>query len=322
MYLPYFLQVLDTNGTIDKDRNDKPHAEVRHHAMTIKELDCVIAVANTRSYTIASQHLFLSTSTISYQIKHLEEELGFLVFEADNRVLLTKAGQIIYEQAIQMTDLWAKSVQAARKVDNETRIPLNIGMRRLMDEEKLSLLLETFYFQQEEYGFTLFMYRQGSFVKDLLSGNRDIIFADNTEIEKNDQIKFLPLCPTYNGYAVSVKNPLSKKKFISYEDLQNEHIMLPAVPPDSEESPHAVLLRRYCPTAIISYSPGHENAILSAAANISVSAISFTVPSSNPHVVFVPAEGCENLKLGIAWRRDDMSLGVKLFVETAKHIFN
>jgi len=290
--------------------------------MTTRELECFVATAKTRSFAKAAEMLFTSQSTVSYQIKHLEDELGFLLFERDNRVELTSAGRLMYESAAQLTDAWRKSVHAARLLDTQQRETLHIGMRRLMDEKKLAVLLDRFYHEQERYGFVLHMYRQGYFVSDLIQGNRDLIFADSMEIERNENIAFMPLCRSYSGYVVSKKHPLSRQKEIGFEDLRNEKLILPAVPPGTDESPHAVMIKRYCPAANISYSDCHENAVLCASAGVAISCVSYTVSQSDERVSFIPAAGCKDLMLGLAWRKNDDSPGVALFVKLAREVFS
>lgn len=49
--------------------------------MTTKQIDCCIELARTQNYSRAADNLFVSQPTFSYQIRLLEEETGFAVFE-------------------------------------------------------------------------------------------------------------------------------------------------------------------------------------------------------------------------------------------------
>lgn len=289
--------------------------------MTTRELECLVTIAKTHSFAKTSDLLFTSQSTVSYQIKHLEDELGFLLFERDNRVELTPAGKLMCESATQIMDTWQKSIHTARLQDTQQREPLHIGIRRLMDEKKLAILLDRFYHEQEQYGFMLHMYRQGYFISDLIQGNRDLIFADSMEIERNEDIAFASLCRSYIGYAVSKQHPLANKREISFEDLRQERIILPAVPPGTDESPHALMIRRYCPTANISYSDCHENAVLCASAGMAISCVSYTIQPSDSRILFIPAAGFDDLYLGLAWQKNNDSPGIALFVKLAQNVF-
>ena len=62
--------------------------------MTTKQIDYCIELARTRSFSRGSENLFVSQPTFSYQIKLLEEEVGFDIFERNGKgATLTPAGQ-------------------------------------------------------------------------------------------------------------------------------------------------------------------------------------------------------------------------------------
>ncbi|KZZ85372.1 cidABC operon transcriptional activator CidR [Bacillus sp. SJS] len=68
--------------------------------MDIKHLQYFIEVVKFKSFTRAANHLFITQPTISKMIKNLEEDLGVTLFERSRKKLvLTDAGQVIYEQA-------------------------------------------------------------------------------------------------------------------------------------------------------------------------------------------------------------------------------
>ncbi|MGD6816408.1 cidABC operon transcriptional activator CidR [Metabacillus sp. 113a] len=68
--------------------------------MDIKHLQYFIEVVKFKSFTRAANHLFITQPTISKMIKNLEEELGVTLFERSRKkLILTDAGQVIYDQA-------------------------------------------------------------------------------------------------------------------------------------------------------------------------------------------------------------------------------
>ena len=61
--------------------------------MTTKQIDYCIEVARTLNFSRAADNLFVSQSAFSYQIKLLEEEIGFTIFERNGKgAALTPAG--------------------------------------------------------------------------------------------------------------------------------------------------------------------------------------------------------------------------------------
>lgn len=49
--------------------------------MTTKQIDYCIELARTLNFSRAAENMFVSQPTFSYQIKLLEDEIGFAIFE-------------------------------------------------------------------------------------------------------------------------------------------------------------------------------------------------------------------------------------------------
>ena len=73
------------------------------------------AVAETKNITLASKRLHISQPSVSIQIKGLEQEYGAKLFDRTNKgVMLTRAGEILYEYSIQAIN----NMQEARDLIN------------------------------------------------------------------------------------------------------------------------------------------------------------------------------------------------------------
>lgn len=74
--------------------------------MELKNLITFIHVAELGSFTKAARQLGYSQSTISFQIKQLEEEIGCLLFERINHTIsLTERGRDLVSYAHQVRTL-------------------------------------------------------------------------------------------------------------------------------------------------------------------------------------------------------------------------
>ena len=61
--------------------------------MTTKQIDYCIELAHTLNFSRAAENMFVSQPTFSYQIKLMEEEVGFNIFERSGKgAALTPAG--------------------------------------------------------------------------------------------------------------------------------------------------------------------------------------------------------------------------------------
>ncbi|WP_431225402.1 LysR substrate-binding domain-containing protein [Serratia sp. L9] len=74
------------------------------------------AVARIGSFTLAAEELFLTQSAVSKQIKKLEDNLGFALFERKHRgLLLTEPGRELYEGVQPVLESFRETVQRVRK---------------------------------------------------------------------------------------------------------------------------------------------------------------------------------------------------------------
>lgn len=71
--------------------------------MNIRQLECFLEVAKTLNFTKAAQNLFLSQTVVTNHIRHLEESIGFPVFERSKKaVSLTENGALLLPEAQQI----------------------------------------------------------------------------------------------------------------------------------------------------------------------------------------------------------------------------
>ncbi len=84
--------------------------------MDIKNLETFIHVAELKSFTKAGEKLGYSQSTVSFQIKQLETELGVPLFERINRtVMLTEHGTQFLQLAHKINEDLQQFIHAAEK---------------------------------------------------------------------------------------------------------------------------------------------------------------------------------------------------------------
>ncbi len=70
--------------------------------LTLKQFQYFIKIVEEGSFIAASEKLFIAQSALSRQMKLLEEEIDFLLFDrTDKRVKLTVAGEVFYKRRIQ-----------------------------------------------------------------------------------------------------------------------------------------------------------------------------------------------------------------------------
>ena len=93
--------------------------------MEIRQLKYFLKVAETLNFSEASRKLYITQSTLSQQISHLEQEIGLPLFERNSHeVYLTEAGKELLpyaQNAVNSTEACADHRSEERRVGTEWR---------------------------------------------------------------------------------------------------------------------------------------------------------------------------------------------------------
>jgi LysR family hydrogen peroxide-inducible transcriptional activator len=99
------------------------------HPFTLRQLQYVVAVADTLSFRRAAELCRVSQPSLSAQLAQVEETLGVRLFERDRRhVLITPAGAQVIERARRLLIGADDLVQAAKRAGNPLAGTLRVGI--------------------------------------------------------------------------------------------------------------------------------------------------------------------------------------------------
>jgi LysR family hydrogen peroxide-inducible transcriptional activator len=190
-----------------------------------RQLQYVVAVAETLGFHKAAERCHVSQPTLSAQVKQLEDVLGVQLFERDRRrVLLTAAGTVVLAHArrilLEIDDMIAAAKQLAEPCSGTFRIGVipTIAPYLLPDVvpavrarfPKLQLV-----FREEKTDVVVADLREGRLDAGLLA-----LEADIGEWSSG--------CIVADPFVVAVPkgHPLARKKRIGASDLEGERVLL------------------------------------------------------------------------------------------------
>ncbi|MFB9768582.1 LysR family transcriptional regulator [Lactiplantibacillus modestisalitolerans] len=94
-----------------------------------KQLQTFCTVFETRNFSHAAEHLFISQPTVSTQIKQLETELQTTLFRRNGRqeIVPTASGRLLYREAQQLLETWDSTKEAVHSTHHIVQTPCRIG---------------------------------------------------------------------------------------------------------------------------------------------------------------------------------------------------
>ncbi|MDL2319616.1 hydrogen peroxide-inducible genes activator [Alistipes sp. OttesenSCG-928-B03] len=97
--------------------------------MTIIQLEYLLAVANYGSFSLASEHCFVTQPSLSMQIKNLEEELGVVLLDRTKKpVIPTEAGAVVIRNAREAIRAFNYVRESVNELKGEVSGTLNLGV--------------------------------------------------------------------------------------------------------------------------------------------------------------------------------------------------
>jgi len=156
--------------------------------MTITQLKYVLAVAEYKNFTIASEHCFVTQPTLSMQIQKLEDELDTKIFNRNKKpIQLTEIGAKIIEQAKIIVDESNRITDIVEQQKGFIGGDFKIGIIPTIMPTLLPLFLKTFIKKYPKVNLKIEELTTEEIVKKLSDGHIDVAIAA-TPLE-NENIK-------------------------------------------------------------------------------------------------------------------------------------
>ena len=195
--------------------------------MELRQLHYFVRVAETLNFSEAARSLFITQSTLSQQIKQLEEELGIALFTRDSHsVSLTENGE-------KLLPLAEKTLVDAKDCLNQIRDLQEMVSGELIIGATYSfcpILTETLRGFLDAYpGVKLRIYsrRMEELMEMLQKREVDFVLAFKPS-SLSEEIESLTLFDDKLSVILRKDHPLASRSTLSIKDLEKQNIVLPA----------------------------------------------------------------------------------------------
>ena len=231
--------------------------------MNTKQIDCVLELARTLNFKEAAAHLFMSQSSMSYQIQALEKEVGFQIFDRTGHgTSMTGAGLQFVSSLTTIKGDLRRAVEMGQNFNARFRESIRVGLTWRSSLLALPQAMRRMQGLHPDLDITP-VFNQGESLEDFLAGEQDIVFLR----DDGNRPAHATIHPLYQSriYLVTTHDhPLAQRPLVHMEDLAGETLMVGGTSP----GPLRAVQHRVVTTLGIDHfnSNDHETTLINVAA--------------------------------------------------------
>lgn len=287
--------------------------------MTTKQIDYCIEVAHTLNFSRAADNLFVSQPTFSYQIRLLEEEIGFTIFERNGKgAALTPAGAQFVTFLTSMREDLKRAIEQGQnfsaKYKDSISISLMVRPAVFFLPEAIRLFAEK---SPEVQILPMFQYEGG--VETFLRNEVDILFALKEQTRQIPGIHVHDLFESHIYLIAQRDDPLAAKNLITQEDLYGRTLMVGGGSPQALKA----VQHRLIATGQIDYfnSADHDTTLTNVAAGRGVCLAPGFLNDHSGQFAWIPFDCRESFSCVLCTHRDDNRLSLKTFLNILMRLY-
>ena len=288
--------------------------------MNTKQIDYCIELAHTLNFGRAAENMFVSQPTFSYQIRLLEEEIGFEIFERSGKgAALTPAGEQFVQTLTGIREQLKRAIEQGQNFSAKYKDSISICM---MVRSAVYFLPEAMRMMAESHPDIQiepqFMYN-GS-MESFLKNESDILFA---LAEQTRQIPSINVHNLFKSrlYLIARRNdPLAEKDLLTEEDLYGRTLMVGGGSPNALRSVQQRLIR----TGKVDYfnSPDHDTTLTNVAAGKGVCLAPGFLNDHSGQFAWIPFDCPESFSCVLCTHKNDARESIVDFVKILQQLYS
>ena len=276
--------------------------------MNSNQVEIFLAAAKYNSFSMAAQELFISQSSISYQISRLETELKMKLFDRDSHeVRLTASGKSFYDSMLEQQGFLRNAIATAQTAGRKEQA-LRIGFSGKSFPGFGTPYIVKFSRAFPQASISVRKYRFNDGCAPLYKKEVDFLFTFSNQLMNDPLLDFVPIieCGSYLNF--STNNLLARRGQLDEHDLNRQTLL---ALDQFENLPHfkkeLEFLTGANPELQVKLLPDLETLSLYIACNqgITISPFPFANPGGDDYIVSVPFGNYYAQTSGMAFRKDD-----------------
>ena len=287
--------------------------------MTTKQIDYCIELAHTQNFSRAADNMFVSQPTFSYQIKLLEDEIGFAIFDRSGKgASLTPAGAQFVGFLVGMREELKRAIEQGQNFSAKFKDSISITMMVRQAVYFLPEAMRRFAESNPEVQITpVFQYENS--VELFLKNEADILFALKEQTRQIPGILVHDLFESHIYLIAQREDPLADKNLITEEDLYGRTLMVGGGSPAALRA----VQNRLISSGKIDYfnSADHDTTLTNVAAGRGVCLAPGFLNDHSGQFAWIPFDCKEHFSCVLCTHKDDNRASVGSFLRILKELY-
>ncbi len=288
--------------------------------MNTKQIDYCIELSRTLNFSRAAENLFVSQPTFSYQIRLLEDEVGFPIFYRNGKgAELTPAGSQFVTYLTNMREELKRAIEQGQNFSAKYKDNITISM---MVRQALYFLPEAMRLFEEsnpEVQLTpVFQYEGG--MDAFLRGDADILFTLSDETRHLSGVTVHNLFDSHIYLIANRNDSLTKKNIITESDLYGRTLMVGGGSPPALRA----VQQRLIASGKIQYfnSADHDTTLTNVAAGRGVCLAPGFLNDHSGQFAWVPFDCEESFHCQLLTHKTDQRESLSRFLTILKKLYS
>ena len=287
--------------------------------MTTKQIDYCIELAHTLNFSRAADNMFVSQPTFSYQIRLLEDEIGFTLFERSGKgAVLTPAGAQFVSFLTGMRQDLKRAIEQGQNFSAKFQDSISICM---MVRQALYFLPEAMKLFEESCPNVQItpVFRYENSMEAFLQNEADIVFALKEQTKQIPGIQVHDLFESKIYLIANRDDPLAGKNLIAEEDLYGRTLMVGGGSPAALRA----VQHRLIGSGKISYfnSADHDTTLTNVAAGRGVCLAPGFLNDHSGQFAWIPFDCKEGFSCVLCTHKEDQRESLRSFLGILKKLY-
>ena len=287
--------------------------------MTTKQIDYCIELARTLNFSRAAENQFVSQPTFSYQIRLLEEEIGFALFERSGKgASLTPAGAQFVSFLSGMREDLKRAIEQGQNFSAKYKDAITLS---LMVRQAIYFLPEAMrLFDQAAPDVQIvpkFQYENG--LDSFLKGDADILFTLREHTRQLSNVIVHDLFDSRIYLIAQRDDPLAEKNRITESDLYGRTLMVGGGSPNALKA----VQHRLIASGKIDYfnSADHDTTYVNIAAGRGICLAPGFLNDHSGQFAWIPFDCEEHFECVLCTHKTDARQSLASFINILKKLY-